>query len=82
MLPNKGVICNNNTIFFLPFQLWHRLLLTEDISAAALVHMWQLVEHAKSSSVTFIMMLYQLYNIKGLGTCVIVWLHLITSVPP
>ena len=40
--------------FFLPFQSWHRMLLTKDISTAAFVHMWQLVEHAKSPSVAFI----------------------------
>ena len=40
------------TIFFLPFQLWHRLFLAGYIFAAALVHMWQLVEQAKSPSVT------------------------------
>ena len=67
---------------YLPFQLWHRLFLTRDISTAALVYTWQLVEHAKSLSVAFIPMLFNCINIKGLGTYVIVWLPLIGSAPP
>ena len=58
------------------------MFLAGDISAAALVYTWQLVEHAKSLSVTFIPMLFNCINIKGLGTCVIVWLPLIGSAPP
>ena len=54
MLPNKGIISNSN-YNLLTLQSWHRRLLTED---AALVNMWQLVEHTKSLSVIFITMLY------------------------
>ena len=39
MLPNKAIV----TVFLLPFQSCHRRLLTEDIYAAPLIHMWQLV---------------------------------------
>ena len=83
MSPNTEMIGNSNIILFtLKFQLWHRLFLTRDISAAALVYTWQLVEHAKSLSVTFIPILFNCKNIKGLGTCVIVRLPLIGSAPP
>ena len=53
-MPNKGIISNSN-YNLLTLQSWHRRLLTED---AALVNMWQLVEHTKSLSVIFITMLY------------------------
>ena len=75
---NTKVISNSNiTILTLQIMAW----------AAFgwkyfLVHMWQLVEHAKSLSVTFIPMLFNYENIKRLGTCVIVRLPLIGSAPP
>ena len=82
MSPNTKVNSNINIIFYPSNYVWHRLFLTGDISAAALVHMWQLVEQAKSSSIAFIPILFNCKNIKGIGTCVIVWLPLIGSVPP
>ena len=78
MLPNTEIIGDSNIILFTLLIM----ALTKDISTAALVYTWQLVEHAKSLSVTFILMLFNCINIKGLGTCVIVWLPLIGSVPP
>ena len=56
---------SNITVFFLPFQLWHRLLLVGDNFAAALVHMWQLFKQAKSLSVASIPMLYRIVRNFG-----------------
>ena len=68
MMPNKKMIGKSNIILFaLPI---------------ILVHIWQLVEHAKSPLVAFIPMFFNCKNIKGLETGVIVRLLLIGSAPP
>ena len=72
---------SNIILFALPIMAYINLDY-RGISTAVLVHIWQLVEHAKSLLVAFIPMLFNCKNIKGLETCVIVWLPLIGSAPP
>ena len=63
MSPNKKMTGKSNIILFaLPIVTY---ILIRDISAAVLVHIWQLVEHAKSLLVAFIPMLFSCINIEG-----------------